>query len=126
MKLEGYTHYLQTEKLSQRTISEHINNMKRFHSWATQEQYTSIDNLTYLELLNFIKQQKTNNIKVQTIKLRLNSISKYYEYLKHIGIIERNPTKKIKLKGELKTITQNILSYTELEQLYNQYLHWQL
>ncbi len=125
MKLEGYTSYLQTEKLSQRTISEHINNMKRFHSWATQEQYTSIDNLTYLELLNFIKQQKTNNIKVQTIKLRLNSLSKYYEYLKHIGIIERNPTKKIKLKGELKTITQNILSYTELEQLYNQYLKLQ-
>ena len=126
MKLEEYkTHLTINEKLSLRSITEHCNNMKRFHSWATQEQYTSIDNLTYLELLNFIKQQKTNNIKVQTIKLRLNSISKYYEYLKHIGIIERNPTKKIKLKGELKTITQNILSYTELEQLYNQYLQLQ-
>ena len=122
MKLEGYSNYLQTEKLSPSSINEHINNMKRFHTWALEQHYISIDNLTYLELLNFIKQQKTNNMKVQTIKLRLNSISKYYEYLKHIDIIDKNPTKKIKLKGELKTITQNVFTYIELEQLYHDYL----
>lgn len=123
MKLEGYTSYLQEhEKLSQSSITEHINNMKRFDAWAKEQNYISIDNLTYLELLNFVKQQKEKDVKVQSIKLRLNSINKYYEYLKHIDIIDKNPTKKIKLKGELKTITQNIFTYTELEQLYNDYL----
>lgn len=124
MKLEEYkTHLTNYEKLSPKTILEHCNNIKRFNAWALQENYINIDNLTYLELLNFIKTQKEKSIKIQSIKLRLNSISKYYEYLKHIGIIERNPAKKIILKGEMKTITQNIFTYTELEQLYNEYLN---
>ncbi len=123
MKLEEYkTHLTTHEKLSTKTILEHCNNIKRFCLWATQQKIISIDNLTYLELLNYIKNQKEQNIKIQSIKLRLNSINKYYEYLKHIGIIERNPVKKIKLKGEQKTITQNIFTYTELEQLYNEYI----
>jgi site-specific recombinase XerD len=130
MRIEEYkTHLTTYEKLSAKTILEHCNNIKRFCLWATQQNYTSIDNLTYLELLNFVKHckegtcgERSRTIKIQTIKLRLNSINKYYEYLKHIGIIERNPVKKIKLKGEQKTITQNIFTYTELEQLYNEYL----
>lgn len=124
MRIEEYkTHLQEHEKLSPSSITEHINNMKRFDIWSKEQQYINIDNLTYLELLNFVKHQKEKNIKVQTIKLRLNSISKYYEYLKHIGIIDKNPTKKIRLKGEQKNITQNVFTYTELEQLYNDYIN---
>ncbi|MCZ8284040.1 MAG: site-specific integrase [Bacteroidia bacterium] len=121
MKTEGYTHYLQSEKLGENSIREHLINMERFCKWAAQQQFKEIDHITYTELLEYVKHEKEKGLKVQTIKLRLNSLHKYYEYLKHIGLIEKNPTKKIKLKGELKTITQNVLSYTELEQLYNDY-----
>lgn len=121
IKTEGYTHYLHSEKLGANSIREHLVNMERFSKWATDQSFTNIDHITYTELLEYVKYEKEKGLKVQTIKLRLNSLSKYYEYLKHIGLIEKNPTKKIKLKGELKTITQNVLSYTELEQLYNDY-----
>jgi site-specific recombinase XerD len=131
MRLEEYkTHLTVSEKLSIKSVTEHCLNLKRFYLWATEENYMSIDNLTYLELLNFIKHckegtcgERSRTIKIQTIKLRLNSISKYYEYLKHIGIIDKNPAKKIKLKGEQKTITQNVFTYTEIEQLYNAYIN---
>lgn len=121
IKTEGYTHYLQSEKLKESSIREHLLNMERFYKWATDQFIANIDHVTYIELLDYVKYEKEKGLKVQTIKLRLNSISKYYEYLKHIGLIEKNPTKKIKLKGEQKTITQNVLSYAELEQLYNDY-----
>lgn len=116
-------HLEQQEKLKDSSISEHLLNLKRFEIWAKEQHYTDIDLITYLELLEYIKHEKEKGLKVQTVKLRLNSLHKYYEYLKHIGLIEKNPTKKIKLKGELKTITQNVLSYTELEQLYNNYVN---
>lgn len=122
-RLEAFTDYLITEeKQAHSTIQGHLQTMQLFIQWAKTQGYTGIDNLNYLELLNYVQEQKQRGLKIQTIKQRLNSLSKYYEYLKHIGLLDKNPTKKIKLKGELRSITQNILSYSELEQLYNDYL----
>jgi integrase/recombinase XerD len=124
IKIEPFKIWLQEQdKQSPRSIKEHISNLQRFQQWAEAQQYSDIQNIHYNELLSYVQQQKEQNLKVQTIQKRLNSLSKYYEYLKHIGIIEKNPTKKIKLKGVQKTITQNVLSYSELEQLYNDYLN---
>lgn len=123
IKTEAFKLYLeQEEKLKSSTVREHLLNMKRFTGWVIANHYSEMDSMTYIELLEYVKQEKEKGLKVQTIKLRLNSIKKYYEYLKHIGLLDKNPIKKIKLKGELKTITQNVLSYAELEQLYNDYL----
>jgi integrase/recombinase XerD len=123
IKTEAFKLYLEEqEKLSTRSIAEHLLNIKRFEIWAKEQHYTEIDLITYLELLGYVQHEKERGLKVQSVKLRLGSLKKYFEYLKHIGLIEKNPTRKIKLKGELKTITQNVLSYTELEQLYNDYL----
>lgn len=123
IKTEAFKlHLEQHEKLSERSIIEHVLNLQRFVEWAKAQQYTGIEHITYLELLGYVQYEKERGLKVQTVKLRLGSLKKYYEYLKHIGLLEKNPTRKIKLKGELKTITQNVLSYTELEQLYNDYL----
>jgi site-specific recombinase XerD len=123
MKQEAFISYLaEQEKLSPRSIEEHIKNLQRFYKWATQQHYQNIDHLTYSEILNYVQTDRERGIQPQTINQRLNTIKKYYEYLKHIGLLEKNPTKKIILKGIVKTITQNILSYTELEQLYSDYL----
>jgi site-specific recombinase XerD len=123
IKTEAYTTYLQEiDKQGESTIKGHLQNMANFTAWAKSQAYEDIERLTYLEILNYVQEQKQRGLKVQTIKLRLNSISKYYEYLKHIDIIDKNPTRKIKLKGQLRSITQNVLTYTELEQLYNDYL----
>ena len=104
MNIEAFTDYLTTEeKHSASTIKGHLQNMNYFVQWSKKQGYTGIEHLNYFELLNYVQEQKINNIKVQTIKLRLNSISKYYEYLKHIAILDKNPTKKIRLKGQLKS-----------------------
>lgn len=110
------------EKLSPTTIHEHLNNLNRFVQWAKEQTYTELTHLTYTELLLYVKYNKDKQLKTQSIQTRLNSLKKYYDYLKHIGLIESNPTKKIKLKGQQHTITQNLFSYTELEQLYTSYL----
>lgn len=123
IKTEAYKTYLQEiDRQGERSIQGHLQNMTQFTQWAKTQGYTEIDHMNYLELLNYVQQQKQKGLKIQTIKLRLNSLSKYYEYLKHIGLLEKNITKKIRLKGELKSITQNVLQYSELEQLYNDYL----
>lgn len=123
MKQQAFTdHLLQEEKQSPKSIEEHIKNMGYFTRWAQSQGMADIERISYTDLLNYVQYEKERGLKVQSVKLRLNSISKYYEYLKHIGLLEKNPTKKIRLKGELKTITQNVLAYSELEQLYSSYI----
>jgi site-specific recombinase XerD len=123
IKTEAFKQWLeQTDEQNQTSVANHLQVMEYFVKWAKAQHYRDIEQLNYTELLNYVHYEKEKGLKVQTIKLRLNSIKKYYEYLKHIGLLDKNPIKKIKLKGELKTITQNVLSYTELEQLYNDYL----
>ncbi len=122
-KQEPFTSYLsEQEKLSNSTISEHIKTMNRFILWAKEQAITDISHVTYTELLEYIKYCKSKGMKTQSINTNLNTLKKYYHYLKHIGLIEKNPTKKLILKGQEKTITQNVLTYTELEQLYKSYL----
>jgi len=115
-------HLQQEEKQSPKSIEEHIKNMACFTRWAQSQGIADIERISYTDLLNYVQCEKERGLKIQTVKVRLNSISKYYEYLKHIGLLEKNPTKKIKLKGEIKTVTQNQFTYSELEQLYNDYL----
>jgi len=124
IKTEHFKIWLQEQdKQSEKSTKEHLLNMQRFQQWATEQQFTDITNISYTELLNYIQHEKERGLKVQTVKLKLNTLKKYYEYLKHIGIIEKNPTKKINLKGVQKTVTQNVFTYAELEQLYNDYLN---
>lgn len=124
IKTEAFISYLkEQDKQAEKSIKEHLLNMQRFQQWAEAQQYSDIQNISYTELLNYIQHEKERGLKVQTVKLKLNTLKKYYEYLKHIGIIEKNPTKKINLKGVQKTVTQNVFTYAELEQLYNDYLN---
>ena len=126
MKKEAFKLWLeQTDGQNENSAANHLKIMEYFVKWAKEQHYMNIEELNYTELLSYVQYEKEKGLKVQTIKLRLNSIKKYYEYLKHIGLLDKNPIKKIKLKGELKTITQNVLSYTELEQLYNEYTQLQ-
>lgn len=123
MKQQAFIDHLrEEEKQSPKSIEEHIKNIGYFASWASSESMADIEHASYTDLLNYVQYEKEKGLKVQTVKVRLNSISKYYEYLKHIGLLDKNPTKKIKLKGELKAITQNVLTYNELEQLYSNYI----
>jgi site-specific recombinase XerD len=115
-------HLQQEEKQSPKSIEEHIKNLGYFTSWATAQGMAGVEHVSYTELLGYVQYEKERGLKVRSVSLRLNSINKYYEYLKHIGLLDKNPTKKIRLKGELKTITQNVLAYSELEQLYSSYI----
>lgn len=56
-----------------------------------------------------------------TINLRISSISKYFEFLKTEGTVNRNPARTLRIKGKAKTIIQNPLKYDELLNLYNGY-----
>lgn len=119
--MQIFYQYLRGKELRESSAQEHIKNITRFTKWSEQSGRTSIDGLTYTELLEYVQHLKETNLQVQTINLRLNSIRQYYEFLKSEGICEVNPAKRLFIKGTIKRVVVNPLTYSELEKLYHDY-----
>ncbi len=121
MNLQPFEYYLKDSGLKESTTREHVKNLSRFMHWAKENDLTGIEHLTYPELLNYIQYLKTKKLSTHTLNIRLNSICKYFEHLKEEGRAESNPARKLYIKGAVKKIVHNPLSYTELEKLYYDY-----
>lgn len=118
--MDNFKQHLTEQKFLPNTIMADIGNVSRFLSWLKGQELT-IPEVRYQDMLSYIQQEKQRNIQPATINLRLNSIRKYFEYLKKQGEIEKNPVKTLHIKGRVQQVVQNPLSKQELEQLYHEY-----
>lgn len=114
--------YLRERHLKESTIREHVNNLQRFIVWAKENDFTGIQQVSYTEILAFVQSLKQRGVGTASINIRLNSLRKYFEYLKSEGISDFNPARKLHIKGELKKVIYQPLSYAELEELHNVYI----
>jgi site-specific recombinase XerD len=119
--IDNFKDYLQARRFMQSTINGHLLNVGYFLKWIENNGVHEAENLQYTDLLNYVNYEQKQNKDVSTINLRISSISKYFEFLKEEGLVNRNPARTLRIKGKVKTIIQNPLSYDELLQLYNNY-----
>ena len=119
--LEAFSQYLKGEKLNSSSIPDHVKNLSYYLAWAEENGITEPQHTTYSELLGYVSHLKTKSLSIATINIRLNSLRKYYDYLKVEGITESNPARKLYIKGTVKGVIVNPLTYTELETLYVEY-----
>lgn len=124
MNLQSFEYYLKESGLRESTIQGHLQDIKHFANWAKENRLTDITQINYNEILRYVEYRKNKKLSIHTVNVGLNSLRKYYEHLKEEGKIEKNPTRKLYIKGEVKKVVHDPLSYTELETLYNQYMHY--
>lgn len=122
--MQNFYNWMKQNKLAESTMQEHLANIKRFTAWAEGERHSDINHLRYQDILTYVQHEKSKSIEIATVNLRLSSIRKYYEYLKEEGITERNPVGRIRIKGAIKKVLKNQLTYTELETLYKEYINY--
>jgi site-specific recombinase XerD len=113
--------YLQQMRYMESTVNGHVQNIGYFLQWVNDNQLYEMENVQHKNILEYVQHEQKKNIDVSTINLRLSSISKYFDYLKTENTVTRNPARTLRIKGKLKTITEQPLKYAELEQLYFAY-----
>lgn len=118
---DDFKNYLLNQQYSDSTIQEHIANTRRLEQWQKENNFIN-EALTYNELLTYVSYLQSRKIKPQSINNRLLSVTIYYEYLKKYNYIITNPAKSIRVKGIAQTVTANVLSYEELQNLYQVYI----
>lgn len=119
--MDEFEHYLQASKLSASTIESHCYNVKLFMQWLDKEKHIDAASVGYNDMLAYIQHQKQNNVSPATINLRLNSITHYFDYLKKIDEVRKNPARTLRVKGVVKRVVENPLSIEELQTLYDHY-----
>ncbi len=129
--MEGFKEYLVQRNFRESTINTHLQNINYFIKWVEENQLYEVENITQNNILEYVQHEQKRNIDVATINIRLGSISKYFEFLKHEALevppsggfrgAARNPARTLRVKGKLKTITEQPLKYADLEALYFAY-----
>lgn len=118
---EQFKDYLFERRYRESTVNAHLQNIGYFLKWIAATGLCEIENVQYNDLLNYVQYEQGQNKDVSTINLRISSISKYFEFLKQVGSLSRNPARTLRIRGKVKTVIQNPLKYDELLNLYNSY-----
>jgi site-specific recombinase XerD len=117
----GFSNYLQREGLAQSSIAEHEKNLLRFEEWISASKKSSIAEINYTDLLEYVHYLKEHLLSVGTINIRLNSLRKYYELLKEEKLVEVNPARHLHIKGRIKKVVTGALSTSDFDTLYAAY-----
>lgn len=121
-KLSGLEKHLQQKDYSKDTIRQDLNYTACFLEWLRQEE----NHVNYSDILSFISHCKSQSDSTRLINRKLSSIRKYYDYLQHQNLVLKNPASGLFLKGKRIGIPSNLLDKKELQELYENYLVYDL
>lgn len=119
-KLGKFKKYLQEKKYAENTILQKLNYAGIFLQFIENENLTT-NEIRYADMLAFIDGQTSENKSKQLINSILLSVRNYFEYLKIQNPKLINPAKDLKIKGIRKKIPRNILEFSFLEKIYNDF-----
>ena len=119
-KLEGFKICLQELGNDKNTIRQKSNYAGYYLKWLEGE-HLNPEYARYNDLLNFIDYCKLEENTRGHINMKLRSIRNYYEYLKKQDPGIKNPAANLHLKGTRQKVVSGIISFKELESLYQSY-----
>jgi site-specific recombinase XerD len=118
--MKEFEGYLQKEGLALSSIEEHKRNVNWFEKWVSARE-KNIALMNYNDVLEYVQYLKESAVSVSTINIRLNTLRKYYEFLKKEGRIELNPARHLHIKGRIKKVVVDALSASDFDALYAAY-----
>lgn len=116
-----FKEYLQLKGYSSATINTIINVMKDFIKWMNTENITEPEEVSYTDILAYIKCCSGRGVSQKTISHYLIQVQKYYSFLMKEGNIKENPVSPVKIQGIKRKIYYDILTPDELHELWQQY-----
>jgi site-specific recombinase XerD len=115
-----FTQYLESKKLSLRTVQHYTKYIQQFLSWLDQEDLNAED-FTYTDLLAFMQHCNEKGITKRSLHNLLCMIRHFCNYLITDKKRNDNPAAGVFIKGLIRKLPSHLLSLEELEELYKQY-----
>ena len=112
-----FTQYLEQKQFSDATVNSYASYSQSFTDWLDSEQLAP-GAFTYNELLDFIRHLQGLGKSKKAIQHLLGIVRHYCNYLITEGQRDDNPAAGLFIKGIVRTLPGNLLSWEEMEELY--------
>jgi len=119
-EISRFKTYLQNKRLAPSTIKWNCKNLEFIERWCTKEKL-ALEELTYNDLLDFIRYDQQRGCNNTWINKELCSLRHYYSHLIKQQKRKDNPARDLYLKGIPKKVLQDILKPDQLEKVYRDY-----
>jgi len=114
----NFENFLKEKGLAKSTIRSYSYSVGIFTEWLEAEAITEI---TYSNLLAFIRNQRAGGESRGLIASRLTAIRWFLRWQKSEGLRDTNPAEGLYLKGRKRRLPHDLLEADELEQLYQEF-----
>ncbi len=112
--MEKFTKYQEQKGYAMNTIRTNENTVTNFKAWCEIEKKT-FEKVNYNDLLEFVQYCQRQGNKINTIRMKIKSLSHYFEFLE----VKENPAVLIKLQGQTRQIPHNLFDEEELKEIYD-------
>ena len=116
----NFIEYLQQKRYSKITVHHYGVYINKFITWLADEELQP-ETFTYTDLLEFMRHCQAGGITNHSIQMILGIVR---HYCNHLTVEKRrndNPAAGVFIKGLVRKLPNNIISFEELEELYKQY-----
>ncbi len=117
---DSFTTYLKSRAFTSTSIKSRLKILKTYWRWLTEENLEA-EQVTYNELLGFMKWCSNNGTSQRTIQSYIGTIKHLYEHFIREEKTNKNPATDITVKGVKRKTLYHILEPHELHALYNSY-----
>jgi integrase/recombinase XerD len=115
-----FNQYLEQKRFTAATVKTYTIYIQTFTDWLTAEQLDA-GAFTYNELLDFIQYLQGQGKSRKAIQHLLGIVRHYCNYLTIEKERSDNPAAGVFMKGIIRRLPSNLLSWEEMEELYRQY-----
>lgn len=116
----SFEEYLQTKIKHPKGLADHLAYQEHFIKWLEDENLT-IETCKYADLLSYVKKLKAKERSSHTLNCYIRAVRYYYEYLQGRDEVERNPAKRLYIKGDTNQLPSDLLNKRELNTIYVEY-----
>lgn len=120
-----FENYLIELEETDSSIEEHLKCLTYFDDWCNTQGIRDKEFLQLGAIKEYVKFMQSIPVKIGTQNSRLNSMSKYYDFLKLEGIITKNPIRNFRIRKQKKKVVRNPMDEKELLKLYSDYVNYQ-
>jgi len=119
-RLRGFKKYLESQGSRKDTIRQKSNYAGFYLTWLETERLLP-DQARYNDMLSFIDYCRLEEKSKRQVNSMLRSIRNYYQYLKETGSNVINPALNLYVRGERQKLPSGIITWQELERIYQSY-----
>jgi integrase/recombinase XerD len=115
-----FKEYLYSEEMRLNTVTGYTKGLHLFLDWCSVKELNYRE-IAYVDLLGYVDYMKELGNTHRTIVGKLGGIRHFYNHLQINDLVKHNPCAELRIKGRINRLPSDLLTWEELEAIYEYY-----